>query len=273
MRTEVTTEQIEHYRREGWIIVDDFVSPDELAEMSAAIAESVGQMGGTKLAGDGNKDIVDSSDSFYGRVFFQRVNMWKINSVIARYFLSADMGRMLCRLAGVDGIRIWHDQTLQKMPWANPTSWHVDVPNWSFHSPDAVSIWIALEDATIQNGCMYYLPGSHRAVDYQRKGGFGPDMGAFFDEYPELRGIQAVPVELKAGSAGIHNGLVAHAAGPNITPGSRRAMTCAYMPDGATFNGIQNILSDEQVASLEVGDVLNDEGQNPLLWSARLQGV
>jgi hypothetical protein len=38
------------------------------------------------------------------------------------------------------------------------------------------------------------------------------------------------------------------------------------MPDGATFNGIQNILSDQQVARLDVGDVLDDEGQNPLVW-------
>ncbi|NKB71329.1 MAG: phytanoyl-CoA dioxygenase family protein [Candidatus Latescibacteria bacterium] len=268
MHTEVTTQQIEQYRREGWIIVEDFLGVEELEEMNAAIDESVAQMGSTKLAGNGNKDIADSPDSYYGGVFFQRVNMWKIHPVIGRYFLDAELGHMLCRLAGIDGIRIWHDQTLQKMPWASPTSWHIDVPNWSFHSPDAVSIWIALEDATIQNGCMYYLPGSHKVADYQRKGGFGPNMGGLFDDYPELRQTRAMPVELKAGSAGIHNGLMAHAAGPNMTPGSRRAMTCAYMPDGATFNGIQNILSDEQVAALKVGDALDDESQNPLLWSA-----
>lgn len=37
------------------------------------------------------------------------------------------------------------------------------------------------------------------------------------------------------------------------------AMTCAFMPDGATFNGIKNMLSDEQFARLHVGDLLNDE--------------
>ena len=43
-------------------------------------------------------------------------------------------------------------------------------------------------------------------------------------------------------------------------------MTCAYMPDGATFNGTQNILTDEQVAVLDIGDALDDERQNPLVW-------
>ena len=50
-------------------------------------------------------------------------------------------------------------------------------------------------------------------------------------------------------------------------------MTCAYMPDGATFNGQQNILSDEQVAELEVGDVLDDESQNPLIWSKAMESA
>ena len=74
---------------------------------------------------------------------------------------------------------------------------------------------------------------------------------------------------MKAGSAGIHNGLMAHAAGPNMTHFPRRAMTCAYMPDGAVFNGIPNILTDEQVASLSPGDPLDDESQTPLVWSRR----
>ena len=60
---------------------------------------------------------------------------------------------------------------------------------------------------------------------------------------------------------------MAHAAGPNMTPFSRRAMTCAYMPDGATFNGIQNILSQEHFESLEIGDLLDDDDQTPLVWA------
>ena len=52
--------------------------------------------------------------------------------------------------------------------------------------------------------------------------------------------------------------------GTNENP--RRAMTCAYMPDGAAFNGTQNILSDEYVATHEVGDLLDDEDQTPLVW-------
>ena len=43
-------------------------------------------------------------------------------------------------------------------------------------------------------------------------------------------------------------------------------MTCAYMPDGSTFNGTQNILPAEYLQTLNVGDVLNDDTINPLIW-------
>jgi hypothetical protein len=54
-----------------------------------------------------------------------------------------------------------------------------------------------------------------------------------------------------------------------MTSGYRRAMTCAYMPDGAVFNGIQNILSDEQIKNLRIGDLLNNDAINPLIYKSR----
>ena len=46
----------------------------------------------------------------------------------------------------------------------------------------------------------------------------------------------------------------------------RRAMTCAYMPDGATFNGRRNVLSEPYHNSLKVGDVIDKEDEVPLVW-------
>ena len=51
-------------------------------------------------------------------------------------------------------------------------------------------------------------------------------------------------------------------------PGSQHAATtCAYMPDGTTCNGERNILTDEQIVRLQVGRPLDDESQNPMVWS------
>ena len=44
-------------------------------------------------------------------------------------------------------------------------------------------------------------------------------------------------------------------------------MTCAYIPDGTTYNGQRNIVTDDQIARLQVGSPLDDESQNPVVWS------
>jgi len=100
---------------------------------------------------------------------------------------------------------------------------------------------------------MNFTPYSHREAvahlaDYERtpSGVATRDNGAgtYFDRYPEWASRDAVPVPLKAGSCTFHNGLTLHGAGVNMTPRRRRAMTCAYMPDGSLFNGGQNVLPD-----------------------------
>ena len=206
MRATATPEQIASYRRDGFIVIPDLLDAREVAELAQGVAEAVSAMGRSKLAG-AEKEWLEG-DGFYDRVFVQRLNLWKINPVVRRYMLGPEIGGLASQVAGCD-LRVWHDQTLQKAPWANPTAWHLDVPYWSFHSPDAISIWIALEDSTYQNGCMYYLPGSHRLVTYENVG-IGPDFGALFGVYPALKDIEPVAAPMKAGSCGFHNGLCAH---------------------------------------------------------------
>lgn len=191
------------------------------------------------------------------------------NPGVRELMLDERIGRMAAQLSGAEGIRIWHDQALIKKPWANPTSWHLDAPYWSFTDRRALSFWVALDDATLENGCLFFIPGSHKSTRYEIAG-IGKNMGDIFKAYPELRSAKSVAAPMKAGSCSFHNGLTIHGAHANMTPGFRRAMTCAYMPDGSTFNGTQNILSAEQVARLKVGDPLNDDAQNPLIYSKAL---
>jgi len=264
MYTDITQSQIEQYQLDGCLIFDKFLTPIELEEIRDSVTITVEKMGKEKIAGLSDTEVVEG-DSYYDQVFLQKLNLWKINKTIKKYFLNPKLGEMLCKLEGIDGVRVWHDQTLQKMAWGNPTAWHLDNPYWSFHSPNALSIWIALDDATIQNGCLYYIPGSHKIGRYDNVE-IAPDVGGLFKVYPELKNTEPIIAEMKAGQAGVHNGLTAHGAGPNMTPYPRRAMTCAYMPVGSKFNGRRNILSKDYFKSLKVGDVLNSDSQNPLVW-------
>ncbi len=92
-------------------------------------------------------------------------------------------------------------------------------------------------------------------------------MGTLFEANPELIEMEPAFAPMSAGSCSFHNGLILHSANANMTPYRRRAMTCAFMPDGCTFNGRQNVLPDDMVSRLNVGDLLNDEQQNPLIYS------
>ena len=116
-------------------------------------------------------------------------------------------------MAGCKGTRVWHDQALIKRPWANPTSWHLDTPFWSFSDRRALSIWVALDNAALENGCLYFLPGSHLKTTFENPG-IGKNMDAIFDFYPQLKSSRSVAVPMTAGSCSFHNGLTIHGAAP-----------------------------------------------------------
>jgi ectoine hydroxylase-related dioxygenase (phytanoyl-CoA dioxygenase family) len=263
MRTELTTGEIERYQRDGFLYYPEFLSPAEVRELKAAMLEAISKLGRRKVAGEGAD--FEEGDDFYDRVFTQRLNLWRISDVVRSFVTRPELGKMMCELEGIEGIRVWHDQGLIKEPYANPTAFHLDVPYWSFFSRQAISVWIALEDATTSNGCLCFVPGSHRITNGENAK-IGENFGDLMRICPRLRETDPVVVPMKAGDCSFHNALTAHAAGPNMTRGRRIAMTCAYMPEGCTFNGRQSILSERYAASLTVGQVLDDDQQNPLVY-------
>ena len=265
MKAGLSNDQIDSYRVNGFIVIHDFLTPEELEVWRVAVDEAVAARGRTKLAERQGDERWQEGDSYYDRVFVQRTNLWMDNGKVRKLMLDPRIGKMACDLAGVEGMRIWHDQALNKGPWANPTGWHLDNPYWSYHTRDALSIWVALDDATLENGCMYFMPGSHKTATFENTG-IGENIGDLFRVYPQWADTEAVAAPMRAGSCSFHNGLTAHGAGANMTLGWRRAMTCGYMPDGSTFNGKQNVLPDAYFSTLKVGDVLDNDEQNPLIF-------
>jgi len=260
MRTP-TEQHVAAYREAGFAVVEGFLDAGELELWRRMTDEAVAE----RIASGGDSNQSDA-DAYYAHVFIQCMRLADTHTGMARLILDERLGEAAAALAGVDGLRVWHDQALVKPPYGNPTGWHLDVPFWSFDSPDAISIWIALDDATVENGCLWYLPGTHREARYELTP-IGENLGAIFREYPAWLQLEPVSAPCRAGDAIFHNGLVAHGAGANMTPHSRRAMTCAFMPDGATYNGRpHSMLPAAYVASLAVGDPLADDLLLPLVW-------
>lgn len=267
MRTELTQAQIDSYQRDGFIVIEGFLNADELERWRRVTEEAVAARIG-RQAPEGQHSLSNQGnpDDYYAQVFTQALQLINVHDEMRELMTDPRIGKMACELAGVDGMRIWHDQALIKPPFGNPTAWHLDNPYWSFYHRASLSIWIALDDATPENGCMYYIPGSHRQAEFERNVGIGTNIGDLFRAYPEWRAINPVSAAAPAGSAVWHSGLTAHGAGANMTNRPRRAMTCGFMPDGATFNGQQNILPRDYFESLTIGDVLDNDEQNPKVW-------
>jgi ectoine hydroxylase-related dioxygenase (phytanoyl-CoA dioxygenase family) len=263
MRNVVSGDQVARYQRDGFLVIEGFLDANELEDWRHNVDEAVEQR--IHSPAPALTNLAQDEDNYYSQVFLQCIKLADTHPGMRRLLLDLRLGELAATLAGVDGIRIWHDQALIKPPFGNPTGWHLDNPYWSFSSPDSLSIWIALDDATLGNGCMWYLPGTHKSARYNNSD-IGPNMGDLFRVYPEWRSIDSVACPCPAGSAVFHNGLCAHGAGANMTRGQRRAMTCAYMPDGSTFNGVRNVLPAEYFSSLTVGQVLDDPVVNPLVW-------
>lgn len=103
-------------------------------------------------------------------------------------------------------------------------TWHQDDYYFRVNKKNAiVSCWLAFDDATVDNGCMWVLPNHHRKLwDHSRikSGGYtmtDPDES------------QAIPIELKAGQIMFHHGATPHRTLPNTTENHRRALAIHYM--------------------------------------------
>lgn len=269
MESYLSLEQIDFYQENGFLVIEGFLNAEELAHWRESVTEALQERKGQKMPGKqvmvGEDDGINKDADYYSKVFDQLLNLWQTNHKVKELMLDERLGKMAAQLSGSEGIRIWHDQALIKRPWSNPTSWHLDTPFWSFADRRAISIWVALDDTTLQNGCMYFIPGSHQQTTFDNPG-IGKNMDIIFDFYPQFRQAASVATPIKAGSCTFHNGLTIHGAGPNMTPGFRRAMTCAYMPDGNVYNGQPNILPETYLQTLRIGDLLNNEEQNPLIY-------
>ena len=129
-------------------------------------------------------------------------------------------------LLGQD-LEIDFDMLINKAPHSDaPTPWHQDCAYW-IEMPDkrAVSAWMPLDEATLDNGCMWYVPGSH--LEAMRKHDSTAKNGALVCEGSE---DEALAVPLKPGSCVLHHGATVHYSRGNSTDSNRRAMIVNLRP-------------------------------------------
>jgi ectoine hydroxylase-related dioxygenase (phytanoyl-CoA dioxygenase family) len=132
-------------------------------------------------------------------------------------------------------VRFWHDQIFYKPAYhGGIVAWHQDYSYWTRTMPVAhLSCWIGLDDSTRANGCVHYVPGSHR-WSLLPITGLANQMDAIDavlnDEQREQ--FKPVPIELQKGEATFHHPLMVHGSYANQTSRPRRAAVINVFRDG-----------------------------------------
>ncbi|HYC47063.1 MAG TPA: phytanoyl-CoA dioxygenase family protein, partial [Burkholderiales bacterium] len=110
-------------------------------------------------------------------------------------------------------------------------SWHQDLNYWGLDGDDEVTAWYALTPATVENGCMRFVPGSHRRKDVPHVDSFAPDnlLTRGQEIAVEVDEATAVDVVLRAGQVSFHHGHMFHASGPNRTNERRLGVAIRYV--------------------------------------------
>src|SRR4051812_37269134 len=113
MKTKLTAAQIKSYRKNGFVAVPGFLSPKELNQWRKVTQAAVEDRLKTRPGWEGLNNQA-KPDDFYAQVFVQCVKLADTWPAMRKLIFDPRIGEMAAKLAGVDGIRVWHDQALFK---------------------------------------------------------------------------------------------------------------------------------------------------------------
>jgi ectoine hydroxylase-related dioxygenase (phytanoyl-CoA dioxygenase family) len=118
-------------------------------------------------------------------------------------------------------------------------SWHQDASYWPFSKTNTVSCWLAIDDAIIENGCLEFIPGSHRfgLINYEmskkEENNILNQTVHAIEKYGD-----PIPIELNAGQISIHSDLLLHSSKPNTSKNRRCGLSLRYCtPDIKPYAG------------------------------------
>jgi hypothetical protein len=227
----VSPELTRQFHEQGYAAVGPVLTPDELEALRSAYDRIF--HGEVKPSSYRNLGQREGEEVSPGAVL-QIIDMHALDDAFRNILYKEDLLDLAEAFVDSPSVSLYHDQALYK-PALNGdvVPWHQDNGYWRLDPPKAASCWIALDDADQENGCMWVIPGSHRAgeVGHQRAGQYVSQLKADADEK------LAVPVPLPAGSAMFHHCRTLHHTKPNLSPRQRRAWVIHFMPADTRQNG------------------------------------
>lgn len=207
----LTAEQVETYNRDGFVRPVTIYSPAEIG----VIREYFDRLLQQTIAAGGNSYSISTAHMKYAGVYDILTNPRIVDCV-------AD-------LLG-DDVIAWGSHFFCKMPGdGRAVAWHQDASYWPLSPSYAVTVWLAIDDADLGNGCMKFIAGSHHSghLTYRKS---SPEEHNVLDqtvENAESYGPVVVD-DLLAGQISIHNDLLLHGSDANMSTRRRCGLTLRH---------------------------------------------
>lgn len=261
-RYRLSQDQVSFYREHGYLAGIKMLSDEQVEVLREELRELIDPgHPGHELFYEFNAN--ESADP--EKVLFHALGAWRITPGFHDLLWNPALTVTAAQL--LDGpVRFWHDQLFYKPArHGGVVIWHQDYSYWTRTKPMShLSCWIGLDDSTRENGCVYYVPGSHR-WNLLPRADFANDMDTIIDALTEAqrKEFKPVAIELKRGEASFHHPLMVHGSYENRTDRPRRAAVINVFRDGVRSESDEPLL--EGVPRIPKGEKI--EGQFfPLLF-------
>ncbi|GGB93348.1 phytanoyl-CoA dioxygenase family protein [Pseudoduganella buxea] len=257
--------QKEQYQRDGFIVIPGFKSPQEIAALRARAAQIVDEFDPAVAQGIfTTKDQEKKADEYFLRsdntirCFFEEEafgpdgqlkqdKSLSINKIghamhdldpVFRAFSADPRLADVARDLGLAHAQVWQSMYIFKQPGiGGEVRWHQDATYFDTDPISVTTFWFALEDATLDNGCLWAEPGGHRTPLRERFVRNGDDIKVEkLDATPWPDDSTAVPLECQAGALVCFHGLLPHYSAPNRSPVSRHAYTLHATDAGTVYS-------------------------------------
>lgn len=179
------------------------------------------------------------------KVLFHALGAWRITKGFHDVLWNPAFVMAASQLMGDKPVRFWHDQLFCKPAHhGGVVAWHQDYSYWTRTKPmQHLTCWVGLDDATKENGCLHYVPNSHK-WGFLKKPELAGDMKGIMDYLTDEQKseFKPVPIELKKGYGTFHHPLMVHGSYENKSSHSRRAFVTNVFADGTVSDSDKELL-------------------------------
>ena len=253
----LSDEQIEQYHRDGYVAGIRVLTDEQIDVLRSELSEFF-QPGHPGFEYWYEYHTNESPDP--NQVLFHALGAWRIGRAFHDILWNPAWTVPASQLLG-GTVRFWHDQLFCKPAGhGGVVAWHQDYSYWTRTAPLAhLTCWIGLDDSTVENGCLEYIPGSHH-WELLPITGLAGEMEAIRKVLNDQQWEQLqhpVRVELKAGEASFHHPLLVHGSRENRSDRPRRAVVLNAVKDGVCSQVDEPLL--EGIPSLGKGSPLGGQ--------------